>query len=395
MELRRIALFGMKYTQYDYFMLSGLAMGFSQAGVEVVFLPWFLGADALAAFCHSYRPDAILDINRTRNHAEGLPLSVRHIAWIQDPPHHRTGQAPGFDSDLTYFISCPDMIGYAPDRDVRWGLLYTGVDQRTAFPSDSPPESDFSIVGFIPPPYRRHELYPQICPGTGRTFGAAFDAYTERYREAIAHTATAPVTHDEVMALFHASFRETMHCDFRELSLPRETVEAVEFVVITMISRVHGRHRMADIALRVSTSLRIYGPPHGWQQWPEYSPYFRGYLAKHGDVCQVLRTTRLNLHNNMNGFSMHSRVLDSMACGAPILVESSRYDDAECGIAQHFEPGVHFLPFTFDTLEDVARHWLADTASRDRMGREASRAVLAKHTWKARAQQVIKDFRSL
>ncbi|MEW5769673.1 MAG: glycosyltransferase [Pseudomonadota bacterium] len=394
MRLTRIALFARHYSVYDYSMLRGLATGFMAAGTETVFLPRLLNADELRGFCATYRPDAVLEINRNRADAEGLPDAVRHIAWIQDPPHHRAGQDLGCASDLNYFMTCPDAIGYAPGRAERWGLLFTGIDTRFAFPGEQAAGSDFSIIGFLPPPVGTHELYGEPCPGTALRFGEIFDAYAERYWAAMTHGPQPPVSHAQVMALFDDCLRGLTGHDLAGLRLEPDTRRQVEFAVITLISRSPARRALADTVLRVSGSLRIYGNAD-WQKWPAYAPYYRGYLDGPSAVCDVLRGTRLNLHNNMNGFSMHSRVLDSMACGRPILVESSPFDTAECGIARHFEPWVHYLPFTFDTLEGVARQWLEDEAGRRRMGQAAARAVQDGHTWRDRARQIQRDYESL
>jgi hypothetical protein len=90
--------------------------------------------------------------------------------------------------------------------------------------------------------------------------------------------------------------------------------------------RIVDRSRMINAALGVSQSMRIYGP-NEWAQWPEYSPYYQSYLDDQDEIREVFQTTRLNLHNNCNGFGMHFRVLDCMASEGCMLVNAGKFED--------------------------------------------------------------------
>lgn len=393
MQLKRIALFGRKNTSYDYFMLSGLATGFRAAGMEVVFHPRLLDADTMTAFCAQYRPDAVFEINRMRQHAPGLPAGVRHIAWLQDPPVPERSDAQRCDSELTYFLTCPDTLGYELPAAQPWHLLFTGVDPRTAHPSGSRAASDFSVIAYIPSPWRDQALAWRKC-GPGQVpMLEVFEAFTARYWSSYTRSDAPPLQFDAYVEMFSQTLLELGGITLEEFAPgAAEQGEIAETVV--QICRSIGRRKMTDAVLRVSASVRIFGQ-RNWLKWPQYAPYYQGSLDRHGDVCEAFRTTRLNLHNSISGLSMHSRVLDCMACGAPILVEASHYDDLSCGINRFFEPEVHYIPFRFDTLEDTARRWLEDEPARRRLGAEAARVTQAHHTWQARARQIAADFEAL
>lgn len=393
MPLKRIALFGKRNTHYDYFMLSGLATGFQALGLEVVFHPRLLDAAQLKDFCAHFQPDAVLEINRTREYAPGLPAAVRHITWLQDPPLPAMSNSERSESDLTYYLISPETLGFTPPKTGSWGYLFTGVDERTAHPGDDPPLSDFSIIAFMPKPFQANPI-SQLRFGPRQTaLSDVFQAFSERYWAAYTGEEDPPVQYDAFIALFSDTLLRMTGLTLVQIA-PDEPMRSDISEIVLLICRSMGRRKMTDAVLAVSQSTRLFGQPT-WLKWSEYAPYYQGSLNRHADVCQAFRTTRLNLHNNISGLSMHSRVLDCMACGAPILVESSPYDDLEFGINHFFQPDEHYIPFSFNTLEATARRWLEDPAGRHRLGQEAAQETLARHSWKARATQIVNDLEHL
>ena len=145
-----------------------------------------------------------------------------------------------------------------------------------------------------------------------------------------------------------------------------------------------------DAVLDVSKSLRIYGPDD-WTTWPDYAPYYESYLDDQDEMRNVYQTSRLNLHNNCNGFGMHFRVMDCLASGGCMMVDAGRFDEARSGIRNHLEPGKHYLEYTYDTLSDICREYLPQAEKCRKIGRNASEEILAKHIWKHRAKQIVDD----
>ena len=52
-------------------------------------------------------------------------------------------------------------------------------------------------------------------------------------------------------------------------------------------------------------------------------------------------------------------------------------DELPGGIKNYLEPGVHYLHYTYENIQEVAREGLSNPQGQVRMGREASRVILA------------------
>lgn len=52
---------------------------------------------------------------------------------------------------------------------------------------------------------------------------------------------------------------------------------------------------------------------------------------------------------------------------------------------------MHYGSYKISEVAVVARHYLKDQAARQRISAAARRLVLAKHTWRDRARQVMRD----
>ena len=119
---------------------------------EVCLVP-LNGAD-LKAYLAKEKPDAILDINRSRAQIDGLPDDVLHIAWVQDPRNFdNTMVHQGFGgSDQVYFFLPPQVFGFDPDGAAvkGWRYLTPGVDEAVFFPRAAEAESDFAFIGYLP-----------------------------------------------------------------------------------------------------------------------------------------------------------------------------------------------------------------------------------------------------
>jgi glycosyltransferase involved in cell wall biosynthesis len=145
---------------------------------------------------------------------------------------------------------------------------------------------------------------------------------------------------------------------------------------------------LLEMALKISTSVELYGP--GWEYHDWLKGYARGFIGP-AEVLDVYRRTRINLSTNPHGFGLHSRTLECMSVGGFLLMHTSNNDCRPGGILTAFEPGVHFGAYTPDSFDEEARRWLRDDRRRREVGHRAAALVREKHTWRRRAEQILHD----
>lgn len=394
--IKRIALFGDGRNEYFHFMLRGLADGFRAHGIDAIYANRFFTPDEMGAFCDVFRPDAVLEINRTRSMTLGLPERVKHISWIQDPPHfHRNGDCiTEAESDLNYFIAHPRSIGYKMKHGTHWGMLFTGVDPRFMYPAVTDFDHDFSIVAsihsnryFAPPMSEK-----PIAPGTEVTWSEFISEYIgqflrdfERARDGICDFDTLLFMADVI--LYRLSGR-----GYADLFASDDERIRFEEIVVFVLGPGTLRREIARRAIAVSQTTRIYGAKE-WQSWPEFTSYYSHLVRDQEEMAGIYRASRAVLHTNANSFNMHSRVLDTMGAGGLVMVLTGLYDNVVGGIERYFTPFEHYIPYTLENFEAVAAEWChpGKDEARRAIGRAASVEIHARHGWKERAGQVLKD----
>ncbi len=386
MFIRKIALCGRHISVYDEHMLDGLAKGFRLLGIESVVIFHLLDPASLASFCARHGIDTVLEINRTRNTLNDLPPNIAHICWLQDIAVGE--RAEPSRSDLTYYLTEPSVIGYSPSSAKSYGgLLFTGIDPDAPAEIEAP-LSDFSMVGYLPLPIPAEVLsLPMFSDFPNPTIGEVINAFLERFRPSNRGVKLGDLHHDRVRSLIREITTEVFGLPSASAFRVPTALDFFDQNVVRSLERT----RLLNAALAVSPSLRIFGPPDVWREWPQYAPYHVRFLDLQSDILSVYRSTRINLHINPNGFGMHSRVLDCMSCGGVILNIESPYDLLPGGIRTEFEPGVHYISCTYENFEECVRSWLRNEDGRRAIGAAARKAVLARHTWRHRAEQIAGD----
>jgi hypothetical protein len=390
MKLRRIALFGPRFLNPMNFYLDilfGLKRGFDALGVEAYVGSSHMDPAALRVFCRHYQPDVVFEINRTRTDLPDLAREIIHVAWLQDfRLHDKDVTKLSSDSEITYFIIQPEQMGYSHEVRGHWDILLPGTDPTVYYPEELQELSDFSMAGYIPPPFTA-EVWNKVLitnEATGRTLTVGNLATLLAENTDFCH---ANLDVRQIRAIVQGAMEA-----FVGGPLGVEVPSAIMALFDEVLLRMLDRTTLINGVLRVSKSLRIFGPP-AWSLWPEFKPYHMGYLENVHDLRRAYRTTRVNLHNGRLG--QHFRVLDCMASGGFILLNQTRYSNARGGSREAFEPGVHFGEYDFAHVADVAREWLADHERRNRVRKQATEAVLAGHTWKHRAQTILADLARL
>lgn len=426
-SIKSIALFAPNRSALYVSGLLGLRKQFALRGIDT-HIGWsYFDPDQLAQFCDLYRPDAILEIDRTRDNAVSIPKDVISVAWIQDwrsMSEDKIGSSSDRfgGSDLYYFCAKPETVGVDARKLKHWGYLLQATDPDVYFAEDVPEESDFSLIGYIPPKLHLaqvdHPLGVELLGppmnttdfGTVRQLldalraeGLTWNKYDAALARRIANRhicsfidkrfgcgmnlgRTNMQVTDELMPLvFDAVFDPKSRCLVPDMMM---------YTVENEIMRAIGRANVVNAALNVSQSLRLYGIGM-WQTYPEYLPYYQGTAPTEAAVRRIYRSSRLNLHNAMT--QMHARVLDCMAAGSTIMVNKMLHNDADepdC-LKAHFDTDLHYFEYDDDDLEERARDLLQDNVRRRRAGRAAAEVVRSRHTWSHRVDQILSDLAQL
>jgi len=89
--------------------------------------------------------------------------------------------------------------------------------------------------------------------------------------------------------------------------------------------------------------------------------------------------------------SFNFRSLDCMACGTAVMVNHVEHADvARCWDAD-LVPDEHYVAYDGEDFTEIARELLADPERRARIGAKAARVVRERHTWKHRAERILRD----
>jgi hypothetical protein len=383
MKVSRVALFGLDFPNIVN-QLVGLRNGFRQLGIEVLTAWPHPNALMLENVLDSFRPDFVFEINRSRNQIRGCDEKFLHVAWMQD--FQSLGQRLEGDfggSDLGYFIVLPSAMGFAPSYDATARYLFPATDPEIFGYAAEHPIFDFSFIG---------QMFAPISDSLRARPILADDAESGTVGELLDLFAAEGVGQSSHMTM-HTGDRLLRFVRRRRPEADASTIDpAIRNLFDDYFPRLTDRTRLLDEILSVSGKVGFFGTGP-WDKWPRYRPHFGGYINRPSKMALVFRRTKVNLHNGNVG--MHMRVLDCMATGGAIMVNTSLWTGTPFGIEAYFEPGRHFIEYDFDNLAEVAAGALANDAGRRRIGAAAAEAVRAGHTWRHRAMQIVQDVQSL
>jgi spore maturation protein CgeB len=102
------------------------------------------------------------------------------------------------------------------------------------------------------------------------------------------------------------------------------------------------------------------------------------------EMVKILNQSRIVFHKSFN-HDLSTRVFDTLACGSFLIA-----DRIEDGMPELFQDGRHLALYgSLDELEEKIAHYLKHEDERERIAAEGHREVLAKHTFRHRAQFIL------
>jgi len=318
--------------------------------------------------------DAVIEVGHARS--DEIPKNCIHIAWVQE--YYGNGRDPDYNGralpqDRIYTFGDPRILG-APQFKHWIGSLCMGVDPELLNQPPVKPNLDFSIAGFIASP--KFFKDPVTNPITAKLMDLI-----------VAETRITPLSGSFDQAGEVARFKTILDGYFDPRS--RASIDAVSAMNIHETARLQNRFALARLILSVSKNVEFWGLH--WDLWPEFAAYAKPFTNDRKALLDLYQRSRINAHDNIFGFAMHSRVLEAMAVGGFVMAHGSPHVGAAGQMTETFIPGVHYGEYNADNFVEEAGWWLKHPYERQRASVEARKVIADKHLWKHRAQQILND----
>lgn len=329
--------------------------------------------------------DVVLGVDIAR--PEFLSPKVRYVTWVQDliswphgnkVPRHDIYEERSRDGDIIYTLGDGRSVGI-DEAGPHWrGSLADAVDPGLLNRPRKQPGLDLSLCTYIPPPAESLEALEGYWLESVRRL-------IRGYYHPLRGELDPLAMHEHIKSVLEGSNSNAF--DWRGHFKIRS--QEVKWVVV-QYSRLLDRLAMAKLMTEVSENIEIRGG--NWEHYPE----FAGCTQSHTNDTEVLYNTfqraRINLHVNITGFGIHSRVLDCMAMECFVMSHTTA--EKRVGqLTECFEPDVHYGVFTPENFKAKALYWLDNEEARKKASAEALKIVQSGHLWEHRAAKIMKDLK--
>ncbi|MBC8070150.1 MAG: glycosyltransferase family 1 protein [Deltaproteobacteria bacterium] len=375
MSIRRVSVFLPRDTEFYRGLLPQILRGFTAAGVEATGALGHPGAAAMREHCALHRPDLVFEMNRPRRDAEFVPAGIAHVCWVVDFNGRPLTYFEG--SEATYLFGESWVRHYPHAGFHAW--MGPGACEHDYAVTPHVPTFDTSFAGHMPNPWSEAELARDLTGRGACSFGELLPEIEQLLR-------TLPVDRspdDLLGAVDQACRARSGH--------PLLPDDVLRYDICGRTVRHVNRTDLVDAALAQTQRLALYGPVN-WSRWPHYAAHYRGWLGEPAAMRRAYGESATNLHE---GTGIHFRSMDVMCSGGVVLWRTTPHDHLHGGIAEQFEAGVHYVPFELGNLGERLGELLDDPARAARIRVAAAAAIRAGHTWRHRAQTILRDVAAL
>jgi hypothetical protein len=318
-------------------------------------------------------------MNRPRREIPELPRHVRHVAWIVDTNGRSNDYFHG--SEITYYWGANWLEGRPDSLGGFAAWLPPGTCPDNYGYGVSHPVRDFAYVAHMPRPWSEEERNRVVAYGRRQI---RFVDLLEKMERKLSEADLGGYSNDDYLSLAESLI----------VSLGGEEIElddTLRYDLSCRIVRQYTRYTLASLALSSSSSLALYGS-EGWLEWPEFKPFYQGFLSRPDVIREIYQSSRINLHD---GVGIHFRSMDCMGAGGLLFYLGSYDDDRFGGMHTFFEPERHFIRVDEESFADKASFYLSRPDLCRKIADNASQLVHAEHTWRHRALTVTRDLASL
>lgn len=296
-----------------------------------------------------------------------IPARATHHRWVQD----------------LHTLWKPATFTDGPEVTHSWVRRWTGTDLLGA--SWLPPATDYHRLG---PSARAFQAVDVAFAGfvpevLGLTI-AGVDSI------AFLKAAVQPALDASCFRAEQAHVNECFERGVEAMTAPeratiREHADGIKQFLRATAFRYLQRTRLVDQAVEICArrgwSLALYG--RGWET--RYPNLHRGWVTPGADMATCFRSAKVNLQVN-GDTNLHARTLECLASDGFVLAQSLP-DDLE-DLRGTLEPLPTFEENTED-LEETLAFWLDNPALRAERIEHLALQVRAKHSWHARAEDLL------
>lgn len=379
--MKKLGLFLPRTTPFYVTLFFSVKRAFETCGIQVMGWTEWLCGDELLEFCRQFQPDAIFEVNRTRNEIQELPARITHISWIMDNRGKNISEFMG--SEIIYLFWSNWIKSLRPNASKVLDWLPPGYDPLLYYYQPSQYLSDISFVGHLSYPWTEEERQRTLYSGSSRVF--TFGDIIENLNQLVLNSDLTGYNEDDFINLAFSNIsgiiRSQVHLD------PTIQYDLGCRAVLRMLFR----HKLLELAVDATDSIRFYGPG-GWKSWSNFKRFHHTTLTNHDDIRAVYQSSRINLHE---GVGVHFRTLDCMASGGLLFFLDSPDDIHYGGIQTVFKPDVHYVSVNPQNFRTKASFYLAHKDECQTIINAARQVVERDHSWVQRIQRIIHDYENL
>ena len=290
-KIKKIAIFSHSATDHVNWVL-GLRSGFMKLGIEVITSWPQPEENVLNAIIESFKPDAIFEINRSKNQSS-INKDIFYITLIQDNRAYGINILDGFGgSDLYYSIIPPKGYGFDQNIDDQAKPFFAGANTLPYYNPNIEKRFDLGLAGYISESFwlsknffKSHLL--ESIPKLGR--------YIDLYKELQLDYRT--VTKSRYIGDVHEGIQQYFHkrnqTEF--LKSNPDFQNELHRIFSMSVARTLNRHFTAQSMLKASSSVAFWGPKY-WKTYPSFNKYYQGLLSGIESLSNGFQSLKINIH---------------------------------------------------------------------------------------------------
>jgi len=350
------------YTNLFY----SIKRGFEEANCLIEGEPKLLNSNDLRKKIFSFKPDFVLEINRTKSEIVNFPKGVLHVGWLFDVWGKETQD---LYSDIIYTFGY-NWLNIFPKINAKYKTCLPPATDASIYKALNIKKSyDFSFLGHIPKPWADKELQRIIGYNKNKTL---------YFKDILPPLEKQRLAKDNTLNL--ETFQKKHNFTFL-----KDLETSLLYDIGTRIYRQKNRMHFLNLIEKISTSIVIYGT--NWNLYEKYVPYYKGYLDDPSKINEAIQSSKIMLHDNHN---FHFRILDAMASGTPVMIASPRKNSDNLELFG-LKKNIDYLEIDIFSNSSIEfPHQELETISTN-----ARRNVMQNHLWVHRAQTILDDVKTI
>ena len=156
--------------------------------------------------------------------------------------------------------------------------------------------------------------------------------------------------------------------------------------------RVIDRHVLSSLMINSKKKVIFSGNGLEYENWKFLSKFIQKNDFTENFLVNFYQNSKINLNNNNHGLGMHSRVLESMACGGMIMMHKNKYTN-ETSLENYFEKELDYGEYSTKSFDEDINYFIENFSLRKKIILNAHKKIKEYHTWDARAKQILDDLK--